>query len=66
MVCLILWHARCWKKANMSKIGIAAAVFAVIATGWFLRKFRRSIRKEAPTGYEDEGGFHFGVPSGKE
>jgi hypothetical protein len=49
----------------MSKISITVVVLGGIVVGCFLAKIRASLRKGAPLGYEDEGGFHFGAPSGR-
>ncbi len=49
----------------MSKVSLTWMVLGLIAGGWFLERIRASFRDEAPLGYQDEGGFHFGAPSGR-
>jgi hypothetical protein len=38
-------------------------VLASLVAFWIINKVRTSVAKTAPLGYEDEEGFHFGVPS---
>jgi hypothetical protein len=45
-------------KASVSVLAVAALVIAAIAA-----KIRASIEAQAPLGYEDESGFHFGNSS---
>ena len=47
-------------KASVSMLAMAALVIAAIAA-----KVRATVESQAPVGYEDETGFHFGNPSGK-
>jgi hypothetical protein len=47
-------------KASVSLLALAALVIAAIAA-----KVRATVESQAPVGYEDETGFHFGTPSGK-
>jgi hypothetical protein len=44
-------------KASVSLLAIAALVIGAIAA-----KVRATIEAQAPEGYEDDGGFHFGSP----
>lgn len=45
-------------KASVSLLAIAALVIAAIAA-----KVRATVDAQAPVGYEDESGFHFGNPT---
>ena len=47
-------------KASVSLLALAALVIAAIAA-----KVRATVESQAPVGYEDEAGFHFGNPFGK-
>jgi hypothetical protein len=47
-------------KASVSLLAMAALVIAAIAA-----KVRATVESQAPVGYEDEAGFHFGNPFGK-
>jgi hypothetical protein len=47
----------------MSKGAVCLVVLAALVTLWAINKLRTSIFKKTPLGYEDESGFHFGVPS---
>jgi hypothetical protein len=47
-------------KASVSMLAMAALVIAAIAA-----KVRATVESQAPVGYEDETGFHFGGPSGE-
>jgi hypothetical protein len=47
-------------KASVSLLAMAALVLAAIAA-----KVRATVDAQAPVGYEDENGFHFGSPFGK-
>jgi hypothetical protein len=38
-------------------------LLATLVTLWVINKVRTAIARTAPVGYEDEEGFHFGVPS---
>jgi hypothetical protein len=44
-------------KTSVSLLAMAALVIAAIAA-----KIRASVEAQAPEGYEDESGFHFGSP----
>lgn len=44
-------------KTSVSLLAMAALVIAAIAA-----KVRASVDAQAPEGYEDESGFHFGSP----
>jgi hypothetical protein len=45
-------------KASLSLLALAALVIAAVAA-----KVRATVESQAPVGYEDENGFHFGFPS---
>jgi hypothetical protein len=47
-------------KATVSLLTIATLVIAAVAA-----KLRATINAQAPEGYEDESGFHFGTPDFK-
>lgn len=47
-------------KASVSFLAMAALVIAAVAA-----KVRATVDSQAPLGYEDENGFHFGNPSGE-
>jgi hypothetical protein len=47
-------------KASVSLLAMAALVCAAIAA-----KVRATVDSQAPVGYEDEEGFHFGNPLGE-
>ena len=47
----------------MNKGVVYIVALAALVTFWIINKVRTSIAKTAPRGYEDEEGFHFGVPS---
>ena len=47
----------------MNKGAVCFVVLAALVTVWIINKVRTSIAKTPPLGYEDEAGFHFGVPS---
>jgi len=47
-------------KATVSLLTIATLVIAAIAA-----KVRATLNAQAPEGYEDESGFHFGSPDFK-
>jgi hypothetical protein len=46
---------------NKGTISFVALLVAVALR--VIHKFRVSVAQTAPLGYEDESGFHFGVPS---
>jgi hypothetical protein len=48
-------------KATVSLLAMASLVIAAIAA-----KIHATINAQAPVGYEDENGFHFGAPGFKE
>jgi hypothetical protein len=48
-------------RATIWLLAVAAIVFGAIAT-----KVRATINAQAPEGYEDEPGFHFGAPTFKD
>jgi hypothetical protein len=48
-------------KSTQAFLGIG-----VVGLSWILMKIRSSIKNSVPLGYEDEAGFHFGVPMKKE
>jgi hypothetical protein len=44
--------------------GTTSFVALVVAVAlWVIHKLRVSVDRSAPLGYEDESGFHFGVPT---
>jgi hypothetical protein len=45
-------------KASLSLLALAALVIAAVAA-----KVRATVESQAPVGYEDEEGFHFGFPN---
>jgi hypothetical protein len=47
-------------KASVSLLALAALVVAAVAA-----KVRATVESQAPVGYEDEAGFHFGNPAGE-
>jgi hypothetical protein len=47
-------------KASVSLLAMAALVIAALAA-----KVRATVESQAPVGYEDETGFHFGAPGGE-
>jgi hypothetical protein len=47
-------------KASVSLLAMAALVIAAVAA-----KVRATVDSQAPVGYEDENGFHFGNPLGE-
>jgi hypothetical protein len=47
----------------MTKGHISIVTLAMTATLWFIHKLQVFADRSAPLGYEDESGFHFGVPS---
>jgi hypothetical protein len=47
----------------MNKGIVYLVMLAALVILWVTNKARTSIAKTAPLGYEDEEGFHFGVPS---
>jgi hypothetical protein len=47
-------------KASVSLLAMAALVIAAVAA-----KVRATVESQAPVGYEDETGFHFGSPNGE-
>jgi hypothetical protein len=49
------------QRVTIWLLAIAAIVFGAIAT-----KVRATINAQAPEGYEDESGFHFGAPTFKD
>jgi len=46
---------------NIGKYGLIAVFFAAIWQA--VRRLQASVSQTVPLGYEDEAGFHFGVPS---
>jgi hypothetical protein len=49
----------------MSKSTLLLLAIGVVGLVWILFRIRSSIKDSAPLGYEDEAGFHFGVPMNK-
>jgi hypothetical protein len=45
-------------KSSISLLAMVALVFAAIAA-----KVRATVQAQAPEGYQDESGFHFGPPA---
>jgi hypothetical protein len=48
-------------KTSISLLAMVALVFAAIVA-----KVRTTAKAQVPEGYEDESGFHFGSPNGKD
>jgi hypothetical protein len=62
------WHPGCYAMGMDNNINKATFPFLAVATliiAAIMAKVRATVESQAPEGYEDESGFHFGPPTFK-
>lgn len=58
------WHCGC-SQAGMNKTWLHVIVVNLLLVG-ILARLRTVLHNHIPLGYQDENGFHFGVPNSRE